>query len=112
MCDPGQVLFLRLDIERGFQLEANYDYLTITHGIFVDDFLMFQKYRGRFTGGVENLPDFLKSGKWSNTGSQFLYLFFESDQMVQLSGFRIDVTCGSNTTGIVFDTWELTGSSN
>ena len=72
-CDVPEAVHIRLDQERGFEIEQDFDFLYVE----------WNGYRGEFTGSIEQLPDELKQADWFDTNSTFLHMRFYSDNYVK-----------------------------
>ena len=71
-CEVNETVHIRLDQERGFETERDYDVL----------FVEWDGYRGQVHGSIEQLPAELKQADWFDTNSSTLYMQFDSDSVI------------------------------
>ena len=82
---------MKLDKDRGFQVETNYDYLEIETNL----------TKNRYWGSFNSLSPDLRSGQWFDTNSSSVYLHFHTDEDVQLTGFSIQLLCENETRYVI-----------
>ena len=79
----NQTIHIRLDQDRGFGTERNYDYLTVA----------WSGFYSRIHGSAVYLPNELSQADWFDTESSFLEMEFTSDYMITANGFKFDILC-------------------
>ena len=85
--ETGQTVHIRLDQERGFETERDYDYLTVR----------WDGYYSSISGSIRYLPNELKQTDWYDTESDYLEMFFYSDGSVRERGFKFDILCKNSS---------------
>ena len=82
-CPEGEAVHVRLDPDRGFATEKNYDWLTI----------IYPSYFNQFSGPIEALDSRFTRPDWFYLPTSWLHMTFSADYSRQETGFAFEISC-------------------